>query len=97
MAHYRAHMMSANRGTEAKYDFDAGDDLLSRSPVKVLKAFFDNVEGDPIPKGDLEYEINAAFKRETSVGPVVTAMGSLHLQDNDGPAMPFMVMIANKD
>jgi hypothetical protein len=28
------------------------------------------------------------------MGPVVTAMGTLHLHDNPGPAMPFMVMIS---
>ena len=86
-------MMSADRGTSAEYDFEAPDNLMGKTPIKVVKAFFENVEGDPIPAGELDYEVNAAFKRETAKGPIVTAMGSLHLVDNDGPAMPFMVMI----
>lgn len=94
MTRYSAHMMSADRGTEEKYMFEGPDDLMSKSPVKVLKAFFENVDGDIIPKADIDYEINAAFKRDTSIGPVVTAMGSLHLHENTGPAMPFMVMIS---
>ncbi|WP_425063813.1 hypothetical protein [Pyruvatibacter mobilis] len=94
MSRFTANMMSADRGTEEKYSFDGPDDLLSKSPIKVLKAFFETVEGDIIPKADIDYEINAAFKRDTAMGPVVTAMGTLHLHDSPGPAMPFMVMIS---
>jgi len=96
MAHYLANMMAADRGTEAAYEFDGDAALLDGDAGSVVDAFFGTLELAPIPKGELDYDVDAAFKRDTAAGMVVTAMGSLHLHGNDGPPMPFMVMISKK-
>ena len=94
MATYRAYMMAADRGTQETYDFEADDDLMARSPIRVVRTFFEAVEAEGFPKGDLDFEINAAFRRTAGTREVVTAMGALNIEGNRGPAMPFMVMIA---
>jgi alpha-D-ribose 1-methylphosphonate 5-triphosphate diphosphatase PhnM len=90
MATYAARMMDAVSGGEGRYDFEAEEDLLSRTPVRVVRAFMDHVDRDIFPRVPVDYELNAAFANREH--QVVTAMGSL-IHDDDPPT-PFLLMIS---
>ncbi len=92
MAAYRARMIDAATAGEAVYDFEARDDLLSDTPVRVVRAFFEGVDPAVFPTRHVDWEINAALKNAER--GVVTVAGALHLKD--APPVPFAVMIARK-
>jgi len=46
MARYTARMMDAATGGEGAYDFDGPDNLLSLTPVRVVRAFMEHVDRD---------------------------------------------------
>jgi len=92
MTTYTAVVVDGDTGGEGRYDFEYGNDLLKRSPVKVVRAFMEVVDRDLLPAEHVDYEINAAMKNPS--GTVVSALGSL-IRERDG-AVPFMMMIAAK-
>ena len=93
MTQYTARMMDAVSGGEGRYDFDADDGLLDRTPVRVVRAFMDHVDKDLFPTIHVDYELNAAFANREH-HRVVTAMGTL-IHDGDPPT-PFLLMISAK-
>ena len=93
MAIYTARLMDAKSGNEGLYDFEAPDDFLTRTPVRVVRHFMEFVDKDVLPSQHVDYELNAALKNPA--GSVVTAMGNLHFEHGEDPA-PFLLMIAAK-
>ena len=89
MATYEAILMHGNRGGEGKYSFEGKDDLLKRSPVKVLRAFLEYLD-EHAGIGHIDYEINAAMKNKEK--GVVTALGNLVFHGDD--EQPFICMIS---
>lgn len=92
MTTYCARMMDASTGGEGFYEFEDGEKLLKKSPMKVIKTFMEHAHHDLIPGHYQDYELNAAFKN--SEAGVVTGMGSLILTQT--PPIPFMIMISAK-
>lgn len=86
---YRAVIMDAETGGEGAYDFEAEDDLMAQTPVRVVRRFMEHADRGLFPHHHLDYELNAAFKNEGR--SVVTALGSLILEH--APPLPFMLMI----
>jgi len=93
MATYRARLLDAVSPTEGAYDFEAADDLMSDTPVRVVRAFFEHVDRSIFATRHVDWELNAAFKNAER--GVVTCMGSFHLEGSQ-PAAPFLLMIARK-
>ena len=93
MAIYRARITDAVTPTEGVHDFEAGDDLMQDTPVRVVRAFFENVEREALLTAHEDWELNAAFKNAER--GVVTCMGSFHIAA-DQPTAPFLLMIAPK-
>ena len=91
MATFKARIMHAERGTEEIYDFDGPDDLMKKTPVKVIRHFMEVVDKAMFPRQHVEYELNACYKNKKF--GVVTAIGHLHFEVDDAD-MPFMVMIS---
>ena len=89
MARYVAEMLHGNRPAEGEYHFEAEDDLLTHSPMTVLRTFLQWVV-DHSALDHIDYEVNAAMKNEEH--GVVTALGTLHF-DKDGK-QPFTAMIS---
>ena len=91
MAIYRARMLDAETGQDGTYEFEAHDDLMNDTPVRVVRAFFEHVDRAAFPTKHVDYEINAAFKNRER--RIVTCMGSLHFE-GDVPPAPFLLMVA---
>ena len=91
MATYRARMMDAVSPNEGSYEFEAADDLMNDTPVRVVRAFFEHVDRSVFPPEHVDWELNAAFKNPER--GVVTCMGSFHLRGEE-PTAPFLLMIA---
>ncbi|MBY8975517.1 hypothetical protein KHP62_06855 [Rhodobacteraceae bacterium NNCM2] len=91
MAKFRAIVCDAETGGEGQYDFEASGLLISASPMRVARAFF---ESEAAQKQILhhfpEYEIYSAFRHEDVW--VVTLTGTLISADNR--KVPFMCMIS---
>ena len=92
MATYRARITDAVTPTEGVHDFEASDDLMHDTPVRVVRAFFENVEREALLTTHEDWELNAAFKNAER--NVVTCMGSFHIADQ--PTAPFLLMISKK-
>ena len=92
MTTYRARMMDASTGGEGIYDFEDGDALLARTPVRVIRTFMEHVGHELIPANYEDYELNAAFKNDDA--QVITGLGNLILTNR--PPIPFAVMISPK-
>ena len=93
MASYRARMLDAETGQDGTYDFEAHEDLMNDTPVRVVRAFFEHVDRAAFPTKHVDYEINAAFKNKER--GIVTCMGALHFDGGASPA-PFLLMVARK-
>ncbi|MCR9256216.1 MAG: hypothetical protein NXI16_08990 [Alphaproteobacteria bacterium] len=78
-------------GADHRYVFDAPDDLFTKSPITVIKAFMEHVDHVELPDEHVGYELYASLKNEEK--QVVTGMGSLTLAHG---RIPFMVMISPK-
>ena len=89
MATYTAVLMHGNRGGEGTHTFEGDADLMSRSPVRILRVFMAALEGKA-GLGHIDYEVNAAMKNEDK--NVVTALGNLILHGDD--TQPFVCMIS---
>jgi len=89
MTHYTAVLIHGDRGGEGSYTFEGDDGLLSKTPVKVMRAFMEYLD-EHAHLGHIEYVVNAAMKNK-ELG-VVTVLGELEFGDaND---QPFMCMIS---
>ena len=87
---YVGRIMDAVTGGEGRYQFEAGDKLLKKTPVRVVKTFMEEVAMTKSQHEIEDFEINAAFKN-TEHG-VVTCMGSLILEN--GGRLPFLLMVS---
>lgn len=90
MARFTARMLDADTGGEGVYQFEAPDDLLARTPARVVGQFMAQVDRSLLPHEHVDYELNASMKNAEK--GVVTAMGSLILERQ--PPIPFLLMIA---
>ena len=95
MAEYEATMMDAGvgegHGTDERYVFEGPDDLFTKSPIKVIKAFMEHVDHVELPEEHVGYELYSSLKNDQQM--VVTGLGNLLL---DRGQIPFMVMISPK-
>ena len=89
VAKYKAVMMHGNRDAEGVHPFEAADDLLSHSPVTVMRAFMTAMDSSA-GVGHIDYELNAAMKSKK--GDIVTALG--HLVFHGDNEQPFICMIS---
>jgi len=89
MKRYRAILMHGAHEGEGDYRFEATDDLMDRTPVRVMRAFMESVEKTS-GLGHIDYEINAAKRNREH--RVVTILGDLIFAEND--VKPFMCMIS---
>ena len=92
MTTYRARLMDAETGGEGIHDFEAADDLLTRSPMRVVRTFFERERRTELSDNVEDYELYAALKNKQH--GVVTAMGALVV---DGNELPFMLMISRRE
>ena len=83
-------IMDATTGGEGRYEFDGPDNLLKKTPVRVVKTFMEEVAMTESQHEIEDFEVNAAFKN-TEYG-VVTCMGSLILEN--GGRLPFLLMVS---
>lgn len=90
MASYKATMMDAQTGGESRYPFEGPEDLLERTPVRVVRYFMELVDRTILPAEHIDYELNFALKNDHY--KVVTAAGTL-IRENGG-TIPFLMMIA---
>lgn len=91
MTTYRARMMDAETGGEGIHDFEAADDLLKHSPIRVVRTFFEQERRTELTDNVQDYELYAALKNKQH--GIVTAMGALVV---NGSELPFMLMISRK-
>lgn len=93
MALFRARLIDGLSEGEDSFEFDAHEDLMNDTPVRVVRAFFGGSDPSRFRTHHQDWELNAAFKnRERGV---VTCMGSFHL-GGDEPPVPFLLLIAPK-
>ena len=92
MAKFVGRMLHGRSGAEVDHPFEGPDDLMARSPVKVMRHFMEHVT----EKGFVEhedYEIYSALKSKD--GAVVTVLGDFAYAP--GNHSPFVCMIASKE
>ena len=89
MTNFKATMMHRRRDAEGQSTFEAMDALMEASPVHVVRAFMEWVEGHA-GLGNLDYERNVAY--ENKAKGVVTALGSLQFEGGDEE--PFNLYIS---
>ena len=93
MALFRARLIDALSDGEDSVEFDAHEDLMNDTPVRIVRAFFGYSDPSRFRTKHQDWELNAAFKnRERNV---VTCMGSFHLGGEE-PPVPFLLLIAPK-
>lgn len=89
MARYAMVLMHGIRGGEGRYVFEADDDLMTRSPERVLRTAMDTLD-ERAGLGHIDYEINAALMNRDK--GIVTALGNLIFHGDD--VQPFGAFIA---
>lgn len=92
MAKYIAILMHGKRSSEGRYEFDASENLLKNTPVRVMRAFMDSIESQA-GIGHIDYQINAALKNQKE--EIVTVIGELMFESGD--QQPFMCMISHPE
>lgn len=90
MATYIARIMDAETGAENAYHFEGPDDLFERTPMRIVRLFFESIEVSMFHSEHVDYEINTAIKKPEH--QVVLVVGSYHLHSGDDK--PFMMMIS---
>lgn len=92
MAIYDAVLMHGERGGEGHHKFEAAGDLMSHSPITVMKVFMAFVD-ETAGLGHVDFHINAAMRNDKY--GVVTVLGDLifHHDGTDDP-QPFCCMIS---
>ncbi|WP_158964846.1 hypothetical protein [Chachezhania sediminis] len=91
MKKYQAVIMHGAHEGEADYMFEGPDDLMDRTPVRVMRAFMEYLDSTA-GLGHIDYEINAAKRNREQ--RVVTILGDLVFAPDD--VKPFMCMISEK-
>jgi hypothetical protein len=89
MAQYEAVLMHGVRGGEGTYTFEGPDDLMNKSPARVMRHFMAWVDANA-GIGHVDYELNAVMKNDDA--SIVTSLGRM-IFDGDN-AQPFVCMIA---
>ncbi len=89
MSKYLAVLMHGARGGEGRYEFTAEDDLIHKTPARIMRTFMDSVEAKN-GIGDIDYEINAAMKNEQH--KIATVIGKIIFEKDED--QPFMCMIS---
>lgn len=84
--------MDAVTPGETTVDFQARDDLMVDTPVRIVRAFFESTDAGLIPVRHRDWEVNAALKSPD--GRVASVMGVLHRAE-DTP-VPFAVFVSAK-
>jgi len=84
--------MHGVRGSEGTYRFDGPDDLMDRSPVRVMRHFMEWVDANA-GLGHVDYELNAAIKNDDV--KIVTALGTMTFSPKSH--QPFVCMIARAE
>jgi hypothetical protein len=93
MADFRARFLDPMSEGEDVFDFDAHEDLMNDTPVRIVRAFFGGADPGRFRTKHQDWELNAAFKnRERGV---VTCMGAWHLGEGEAP-VPFLLLIQPK-
>lgn len=93
MATYLAVLIDARTGGEGRYRFEAPNDLMTRTPVRAMRAFMESVEAREFLHGHQDYEVNAAMKNPKH--DIITTLGVLHLTNGD--EAPFVAMISKEE
>lgn len=93
MAQYRARLIDGLSDGEDSFEFEAADELMNDTPVRVVRAFFGGSDPTRFRTKHQDWELNAAFKNRER--RVVTCMGSFHLGGEEAP-VPFLLLIAPK-
>jgi cytochrome P450 len=92
MALFRARLIDSLSEKEDSFEFDAHEDLMNDTPVRIVRSFFGGSDPSRFHTRHQDWELNAAFKnRERGV---VTCMGSFHLDGE--PPVPFLLLIQPK-
>lgn len=81
-------MMDADRGTEARYDFDLEKEVFDHPAHEVINAFFDYLKAHHEAPEHGQWELNSAIRNKEK--RLVTSMGHLILPHGE---IPFMLMI----
>jgi hypothetical protein len=89
MATYEACLMHGVRGTEGRYRFEGPEDLMDKSPARVMRHFMEWVDAEA-GLGHVDYELNAAMKNDQV--KIVTALGTMNFSELS--RQPFVCMIA---
>ncbi len=89
MAKFGATIMHGKRGGERTFEFDGPDDLMTHSPVTVMRTFMAWLD-ETAHVGHIDYQVNAAMKNEKY--QVVTVMGELVFEKGDH--QPFVCLIS---
>ncbi len=85
MALYKATLMHGARDAEGVHMFEAPEDLMSQTPVRIMRTFMAWIDAHA-GIGHVDFELNAAMKNKD--GAVVTALGSLIFHETD--EQPFI-------
>jgi hypothetical protein len=92
MARYTAWVTDPDSPNEGVYAFESREDLFDDTPMRIVRAFMEDVDENLFPAHHLDYEIYAALKHGDH--KVVTAMGSF--LSKSGPSLPFTLFISAK-
>lgn len=96
MAEYVGRMLHGRSGAEVDHPFEGPDDLMTRSPVRVMRYFMEHAASGRSFLEHEDYEIFSALRhRENGSVDVVTVTGDFIYAP--GNHSPFMCMIAPKD
>ena len=93
MALFRARLIDALSEGEDSFEFDAHEDLMNDTPVRIVRAFFGGSDPSRFRTKHEDWELNAAFKNRER--HAVSCMGSFHLGGEE-PPVPFLLLIAPK-
>jgi hypothetical protein len=93
MIPYYARIMDAETGSEAGYQFEGPEDLMSRTGDEIVNVFFDQVEREVL-RDHADWELNGVVNNRDR--HVVTAIGSL-IPTKNAPPIPFLLMISNRN
>ena len=92
MAKFKMVLMHGSRHGEGTHYFEAADDLLTHSPMTVLRAAFDGMRAEvsAVDIGHLDYEIYSALNDKAK--GVVSALGALIFEG--GQHEPFTALVS---
>lgn len=89
MAQYKFTLMHGNREAYGSYPFEGPEDLLSQSPVKVMKVAMDQIDKEA-HVGHIDYHLFSCLKDKHT--GIVTALGDFVFHGDD--TQPFTALIS---